>query len=548
MLFIIFCIVIIIFYFSYRFYGGKILKRLFSIDDKNPTPSHTINDNVDYVPTNPLILFGHHFSSIAGAGPIVGPVIVGIAFGWLPALLWIIIGSVFIGGPHDMGAIISSIRHQGRSISEIANRYISPLSYRLFLLFVWLALVYILIVFTDLTSSSFVEDGATATSSFIYIILAVLFGISIYRFKFKILYGSLIFVPFVFLGIYAGIEFPITNVPELMGSPSKFFNVLLIIYVFFASTLPVWLLLQPRDYLSSYLLYSSVLAGVIGIIFGGFEISYPVFTSYQSDYLGPLFPLVFVTIACGAVSGFHALVGSGTTSKQLDRESDAITIGYGGMLVEGIVAVIALSTVMILIPSKELSTKAPLTVYAEGIAKFVSLLGIPENYGKTFGLLALSSFILTTLDTATRLGRYIFQEFFNITESSYRWVATIATLLLPVIGLFSTMRDPITNKILPAWKVIWPLFGTTNQLLAGLVLLVISVYLLKNNKSILYTIIPSGFMIAMSIWSLIELILKYKLSMVGIIAITILVLSIIISIDSIITIRRYKLEPTPKGT
>lgn len=542
MLLLIFAVVLLIFFVAYNLYGKRVLKGLFSIDDSNKTPAHLINDNIDYVATNPLILFGHHFSSIAGAGPIVGPIIVGIAFGWLPALLWIVLGSVFIGGVHDIGAIIASIRHQGRSISEIANRYISKLSYKLFLLFIWLALVYILIVFADLTSNSFVEDGATATASLIYIIIAIIFGISIYKFGLKTLYGSIIFVPLIFLGIFIGIELPLVNIPEFLGSKIRFFNLILLVYVFFASTLPVWLLLQPRDYLSSYLLYSSVLAGIIGITFGGFSVSYPIFTSYRSDYLGPLFPLVFVTIACGAVSGFHALVGSGTTSKQLDKESDAIKIGYGGMLVEGIVAVIALSTVMILLPSKELSQKAPLTIYAEGIARFLSIIGLPQNIGKTFGLLALSSFILTTLDTATRLGRYIFQEFTGLTKPSHRWVATIATLLLPTVGLFSKMKDPITHKVLPAWKVIWPLFGTTNQLLAGLVLLVITVYLLKCNKTIWYTFIPCIFMVIMSLWSLTELILKYKLSIVGLIAIAIFVLCIIMCINSTMTIYKYKKE------
>ncbi|MCX7958600.1 MAG: carbon starvation protein A, partial [Deltaproteobacteria bacterium] len=373
MLVTVFLLVILLFYIAYNFYGKKILIRLFSVDDNNRTPAHTLNDNIDFVPTNPLILFGHHFSSIAGAGPIVGPIIVGIAFGWLPALLWIILGSVFIGGTHDMGSIIASVRHQGRSISEIANKYISKLSYKLFLLFIWLALIYILIVFTDLTSGSFIEDGATATASLLYIFIAVAFGFAIYKFRMKILPGTIIFVPLIFLGIFIGIEFPLTGVPQIMGSQSKFYNIALLIYVFIASTLPVWSLLQPRDYLSSYLLYSSVIAGIIGILFGGFEINYPVFTSYTSDYLGPIFPLVFVTIACGAVSGFHALVASGTTSKQIDRESDALKIGYGGMLVEGIVAVIALSTVMILLPSRELSQKAPLTIYAEGIARFLSI-------------------------------------------------------------------------------------------------------------------------------------------------------------------------------
>ncbi len=542
MLLILFLLTLLLFFFGYQFYGKRIIARLFSLDDKNPTPSHTMRDNIDFFPTNPLILFGHHFSSIAGAGPIVGPIIVGVAFGWLPALIWIMIGSIFIGGVQDVGSIIASIRHQGRSISEIANKYISRFSYKLFLLFTWLALVYILIVFTDLTSSSFAQDGATATASFLYIFLAILFGISIYKLNLKILPGSLIFVPLVFFGIYLGTIFPLQGIPEFMGSQARTFNIILLIYVFFASTLPVWLLLQPRDYLSSYLLYSSIFAGIIGITLGGFGVNYPIFTSYQSDYLGPLFPLVFVTIACGAVSGFHALVGSGTTSKQIDKESDALKIGYGGMLVEGIVAVIALSTVMILLPSKELSGKDPLTIYADGISRFLSIIGLPQHIGRTFGLLALSSFILTTLDTATRLGRYMFQEFFNLTKPSQRWIATIATLVLPTIGLFATLRDPTTQKILPAWKVIWPLFGTTNQLLAGLVLLIITVYLMKNNKNIWYSLVPSIFMVLMSLWSLLELIAKYRISMVGIIAVILLILTVAICIDSFFTMTKYKIS------
>ncbi|MBU9888361.1 MAG: carbon starvation protein A [Candidatus Omnitrophica bacterium] len=543
MLLLIFLSVLALFYAAYHFYGEGVLSKLFGVDDKNPTPSHTQSDGIDYVPTPNLILFGHHFSSIAGAGPIVGPIIVGVAFGWLPALIWIVLGSILIGGPHDMGAVLASVRHQGRSLSEIARRYISPLSYKLFLLFIWLALVYILIVFADLTSASFVEDGATATASFFYILLAVLFGLAINRFGLNIFRSSLIFVPLIFAGIYIGIVFPVKNVPLILGSANGFFNFVLLVYVFFASTLPVWFLLQPRDYLSSYLLYFSVLAGVAGILLGEFKIAYPAFTSYQSDYLGPLFPLVFVTIACGAVSGFHALVGSGTTSKQINRESDAVKIGYGGMLVEGIVAVIALMTVMILAPSGELGSKAPLAVYAEGIARFLAVFHLPVAFGKTFGLMALSAFILTTLDTATRLGRYVFQEFFGWTDSRHRWKATAVTLIFPAIGLYSTLQDPLSGKVLPAWKVIWPLFGTTNQLLAGLVLLVISVYLLKSRKKISYTLIPCVFMVVMSVWSLAELILKYGGTMIGGIAIAILILTVVIIVDSAVTIKKYYQNP-----
>lgn len=537
MLALLFLAVLAAFAAAYVRLGQGRLRGLFGIDDTVATPALTRADGVDFVAAKPAVLFGHHFSSIAGAGPIVGPVIVGLAYGWLPALVWVVLGSIFIGGVHDLGAIAASIRHEGRSVSEIARRYITPLSYRLFLLFTWLTLVYVLVVFTSLTSSAFLENGAVATSSVLYIVLAVLFGLALYRFKVGLLPASLVFVPLVFVGIWAGVRWPIQGVPDLFGGPDNTWDVLLLAYCFLASTLPVWLLLQPRDYLSSFLLYSSVGAGALGILSGRFPVQYPAFLGFHSDYLGPMLPVIFVTIACGAVSGFHALVGSGTTSKQLARQSDAVLIGYGGMLTEGVVAMIALATVMVLSAGSPETKQQPMAVYAEGLARFTSLLGLSPEVGRTFGLLALSSFVLTTLDTAARLARYIFQEFTGLTAPEHRWTATLATLAPPAFFLFITLKGP-SGQPMPAWKAVWPLFGTANQLLAALVLLVLTVWLLRRKKNYLWTLLPMAFMLSMTVWSLVQLIVLYKLSLIGGICALLLLLAALIVLETVRSLRR----------
>ncbi len=516
----------ILFIIAYKTYGSMLAKK-FELSDENETPAHTMEDGVDFVPTKPIVLFGHHFSSIAGAGPIVGPILGASAFGWLPAIFWIIIGSIFIGGVHDFSSIVASIRHKARSIAEISKEYMGKTAYTIFLLFIWLTLVYVLIVFLDLTATTFAKNGSVATTSILYIVLAIFFGFSIYKSNIKLLYSTIFFVLLIFFSIYIGNILPLNLKPLLFSSQEhliavkKNWSAILLIYVFFASTLPVWVLLQPRDYLSSFLLYSSVLVGAIGIIFGGFHITYPAYTSF---YVGnkSLFPILFVTIACGAISGFHSLVASGTTSKQLNKESDAKVIGYGAMLMEGVVALISLSTIMIITKGAKVN---PIGAYASGIGKFVSVLGIPAKFGTTFGLLVLSAFLLTTLDTATRLARYVLQELFNWQIQKTRFLATIITLILPAIFAFIDIKDNNGN-ILPAWKAIWPVFGASNQLLATLVLLVITVWLKKMGKNSLITFIPLIFMLAVTLTALVQLILIYKLSAVGIIAIVLFLLSI----------------------
>lgn len=539
MLVVILLIALALFVSAYFLYG-RFLEKRYEVNDSCPTPCHTSYDGVDRVPAQKAVLFGHHFSSIAGAGPIVGPIIAAIAFGWLPALLWVILGAIFIGGMHDFSALIASVRHKARSVAEIAKEYMSPLAYKLFLVFIWLALVYVLAVLTDLTSSTFVQDGGVATSSLLFIGLALGFGAFIYRLKVRVLWSSLIFVPLVFFAVWVGQIIPLSAsiIPSFIGgNPGKTWDLILIFYCFFASTTPVWILLQPRDYLSSFLLYGSVIGGFFGILFGGYILEYPALKTWIAPQVGPLFPILFITIACGACSGFHALVASGTSSKQLNKESDARTISYGGMLIEGLVAVIAISTVAILVKGDALTGKDPLIVYGTGLGKFLTVFGIPSNLGFSFGLLALSTFILTTLDTATRIGRYAFEEFFNLKGKKMRYFSTLATVILPAIFVLITLKDAQGNPI-PAWKVIWPIFGTTNQLLAGLTLLVVAVWLKKIGKKMAFVLIPMVFMNIMTLWALVILLGQYKFSAVGFIAIVLLFLALLLIFEAYRTARK----------
>ncbi|MFA5101196.1 MAG: carbon starvation protein A [Candidatus Omnitrophota bacterium] len=510
---IIFVLACLILGLGYLKYGG-FLSGFFKLDNRNPPPSKTMYDGVDYVPASSPVLFGHQFSSIAGAGPVLGPIIAGLAFGWLPVWLWIIIGSLLIGGVHDFSSLVISMRSRGRSIAEIARTYMSARAYRLMLAFIWLTLVYVLTVFTDLTAATFKADGGVATSSILFIGLAVGFGISLYRLKIPLHWATGIFVSLVFFCVWLGQQIPLNNIPALFGDTAKTWDIVLIVYCFISSVAPVWILLQPRDYLSSFLLYGSILGGFLGIVFGGFSLKYPAFIGWTSPDIGPMFPLLFVTVACGAISGFHSIVASGTTSKQIKKESHALRIGYGAMLVEAFVAVIALAVIMMTDINDPVLNKAPLAIYGAGMAKFFSLFGVPAEYGNSFGILALSTFILTTLDTATRLARYIFQEFFNWEGKNTRYLATAATLCLPALFVLIQLKDPAGN-IVPAWKIIWPVFGATNQLLAGLALMVVAVWLKKNGKPVWFVVLPMIFMLAMTSWALVIVVLQHKFSLVG---------------------------------
>ncbi len=515
---------VVIFILAYYYYGNFLAKKVYQLNDDHITPATQIDDKVDYVPIEPKFLMGQHFSAIAAAGPVTGPILAGILFGWVPALIWIILGSIFIGGVHDMGSLIASVRHKARSITEVVKENVSTRAYILFMIFIWITLVYIIVAFTDITASSFVgsitlengekvSGGAIATSSMLYLLFPVIMGLLLKFTRLSLFYATLIFLPLIAFAIWVGQYIPF-NLDQFLGistsASHKLWDVGILVYCFIASILPMWLLLQPRGHLGGYFLYASLLVAAIGIIFGGFTVKFPAFIIPEgstSVSLFPMFPLLFITIACGACSGFHALVSSGTTSKQLKKESDAKIIGYGAMLLEGLVAIIALACVMILSKDNPNISKAPNFIFASGIGSFLELIHLPAALGVSFGLMAFTTFVYDTLDVCTRLGRYIIEELTGWKNWFGRAFATALTAGVPLMFVMQKILDAKGNEI-PAWKVFWGIFGAANQLLAALALIGISVWLLNSNRKKIWlvTFLPAVWMFIMSNWALINLI------------------------------------------
>lgn len=509
-------------YYSY----GPLLSRLLKLRTDVPTPAVSLRDDVDYAPIDSKFLLSQHFSAIAAAGPIVGPILAGYLFGWLPALLWILIGSILIGGVHDMTALVASIRHKARSIAEVVRDHMSRKSYLLFLAFVWLALVYIIVAFTDVTATSFhgqrtlengekIRGGGTATASLLYLALPMIMGTLLRFTKLSVGWATIIFLPLVGLSIWVGQLIPF-DVGGLFGlsehGAQTAWNVALLLYCLIASVLPMWLLLQPRGHLGGYFLYVALGAGMIGVIFGGNAIEYPALTGadlFNSDIAAkPMFPLLFITIACGACSGFHSIIASGTTSKQLRSEPDAKVIGYGAMLLEAMVAVVSLCCLMLLKKEDPLLAAGkpePNLIYAQGIGSFMSIVGVSRAFGISFGLMAFTTFVYDTLDVCTRLGRYILQELTGMQGAAGRWLATAVTAGVPLVFL---IWQPSDAEGRPAWLIFWNLFGASNQLLAALTLLGVTVWLWRTYHArwvLAVTGLPCVFMYVMSMWALVRI-------------------------------------------
>jgi carbon starvation protein len=500
-------IVLVALALGYRFYGGFIARQ-YNLDPDAKTPAERHNDGVDFVPTKPFYLLGQHFSAISAAGPIAGPILACQLFGWGPSLLWILFGVVFIGAVHDFSTLVASVRHDARSIADVVKANLGPRAALSLSLFIWVALLYVIVAFTDVTASTFVSKdtdlagltfrfnpgGAVAIASVLYLTLSIVMGVVDRYLKPPLWLQTLIFVPATFAAVWAG-----TQLSTVLVLDGKTWAILIIAYCFVASLTPVWALLQPRGYLGGFVLYVSLAVGVIGLFFGGFDIAQPAFTGFVAP--GPaggmLFPFLFVTIACGACSGFHGLVCSGTTSKQISRETHTKAVGYGAMLLEGFVAVIALSTVMI-VSKADLAGKGPGAIYGEGLGRFLSVLIGEEHraFAITFGAMAFSTFVFDTLDVSTRLGRYIVQE---LTGWSGRLGAIAGTALTCAVPLaFLVASGP------GSYRNFWTLFGTSNQLLAGLSLLGVSVWLKRSGKKYWYTAYPMVFVLGITIWSLVQ--------------------------------------------
>lgn len=503
---------------------GSWLSRLLQLDDRRPTPAVTCRDDVDFEPTAAGFLMGQHFSAIAAAGPIVGPILAGLAFGWLPALIWILLGSILIGGVHDLTSLVASIRHGARSITEVVREHISRRAYLLFLTFVWIALVYIIVAFTDITARSFVgvqelEDGqqvlgsGIAMSSLLYLLLPVLMGLAMKYLKLGLFPATLIFVPLVGVSIWAGQQYPLDLERWFAlseGTTVKLWCTLLLLYCLVAAVVPVWLLLQPRGYLGGFLLYAALLGGALGLALGNHTVQYPAFVAWTNAKGEQLFPFLFITIACGACSGFHSLISSGTTSKQLAKESDARKIGYGAMLLEAMVAVISLCCVMMFTQgAPEVTGKPPNLIYARGLGNFLQAVGIPMELAVSFALLAFTTFVYDTLDVCTRLGRFIIEELTGLKGPAGRWLGTALTAGVPLFFLWTAGSDA-SGKPVEIWKVFWSLFGASNQLLAALALLGVTVWLWRTRRATwvwLVAGLPTLWMYTMSTWALIAMIL-----------------------------------------
>lgn len=496
---------------------GRLLGRLLQLDPKTKTPAVELRDGIDFEPLSSSALLPQHFSAIAAAGPIVGPILAGITFGWLPALLWILIGSIFVGGVHDITALVASIRHKARSIAEVVREHMSRRSYLLFLSFIWIALIYIIVAFTDVTAASFVgaataEAGgvggaAIASSSLIYLLLTLIMGLAMRYAGLSQKWALAIFLPLVAGAIVIGPYMPF-DLAAMTGQDDngarKTWDVILLVYCLIAGVMPVWLLLQPRGQLGGWFLYAALAAGAVGLAFGGGTAEYPMFRGWQvtgaDGITTNLFPLLFITIACGACSGFHSLIASGTTSKQLRVETDAVVVGYGTMLLEAMVSIIALCCVMMFAAGSPQLNGGPNQVFSQGIGKFLEVIHLPRAVGMTFALMAFTTFVYDTLDVCTRLGRYILQE---LTGWHGRGGRALGTALTAGVPLFFLLGHSDPN--VPVWRIFWNLFGASNQLLAALTLLGVTVWLWRTRGVWwvwIVTGIPTLLMYLTSTWAL----------------------------------------------
>ena len=508
---------------GYIFYGGWLCKQWGVGESKEPTPAHALEDGVDYVPAKAPVLMGHHFSSIAGAGPITGPI--GAAmFGWLPVTLWVLIGGIFFGGVHDFGALFASVRHKGQSIGEVISANMSRRAKRLFIIFSYLTLILVVAAFASIVASTFGavvdESGAidvaasgtqasVAMVSILFILIAIVFGFCVYRRNVPMSIASIIGVIAIVVIMAVGMNF------HPIYLTTKTWMIIVGIYIAIASVTPVWILLQPRDYLSSFLLYAMMAVALVGVIvshapMGGAD-GLPMVTGFAVDNgngMQYMFPVLFTTVACGAISGFHSLVSSGTTSKQLDKETDAKPIAYGGMLLECVLAVITVCAINFAYKYNAANPDTALTgataIFGGGIAQMYAAFGPGVvKVLRTLLVLTYSAFCLTSLDTATRLARFMFQEFWlepgqtpkDITEGWKKVMVNpyFATILTVVLGVILGMTG---------YGKIWGLFGAANQLLAGIGLLAVATWLGnagKNNKMFLA---PMAFMIVVTICSL----------------------------------------------
>lgn len=555
---------VVFFFLAYRFYA-RFIARLFDENDKNQTPACSMKDDCDYVPTKPIVLFGHHFASIAGGGPIIGPT-TALLFGFLPVWLWAVLGTIFIGCVHDMTALFASVREKGKSIAQIAKASLGNTGFFLFICFTILMLLLVTSAFLGLTATALTslistdvlklasdqtmvrtvtdngivkaQIGGIASSSVIFITFCAPFlGFLVYIKKINVYLASAMAIFICIVSVIIGMSFPVTFKPNT-------WMIILCIYTLFAAGIPVWIILQPRDFTNSFLLYAGVVMLFVGGILAGFKgitFDAPALNVAQGTVkMGPIWPFLFITVACGAISGFHCLVAGGTSSKQISRETDIKKIAFGGMLLEGLLAIGVLVAVgcgimfsdyvNIVFPTAEGVKSNPILAFAAGAGGLMDkAFGIPPVYGTIFGILLVEGFVVTTLDTAVRLNRYLFEELWQVIfktvpkiMKSYFFNAFLCVILMYILAYKN------------AFLVIWPIFGSANQLLASLALIAVSVWLINRKKTAWFTLLPAVFMMVTTIYSLFILLIEKYIPKNNIMLSVIDVLLIVFSIGVVL--------------
>jgi carbon starvation protein len=550
----------ILFYLGYRFYT-RYISKVFEENDKNPTPAVAMKDDVDYVPTKPIVLFGHHFASIAGGGPIIGPT-VALLFGFIPVWLWVVLGSIFIGAVHDMTAMFASVREKGKSVAEIAKSTLGNTGFFLFISFTIILLLLVTSAFLGLTATALTSllsldvlklapdqtvvktvmvggvlnaqiGGIASTSVIVITCFAPVIGYLLYKKGINAYTASGLAIVVCIFSVIVGMSYPVTlNTTTWM--------IILCFYTLLAAGIPVWIILQPRDFTNSFLLYLGVAALFIAGIVAGFKgvtFSAPALNMAEGGAkLGPIWPFLFITVACGAISGFHCLVAGGTSSKQVSKESDIKKIAFGGMLLEGLLAIGVLVAVgcgiafsdytNIVFPTIAGVRSNPILAFAAGAGGLLNMgLAIPPVYGTIFGILLVEGFVITTLDTAVRLNRYLFEELWQVIFKNVPKIMKtyIFNSFLCVVLMFILAYNN-------AFLVIWPIFGSANQLLASLALIAVSVWLVKRGKNIWFTVLPAIFMMVTTLYSLIVLLIEKYIPkqnvMLSVVAILLIILSI----------------------
>lgn len=472
---------------GYVFYGRHIAKK-WGIDPKAKTPAVEINDGKDYVPTNGWTVFSHQFSSIAGAGPVTGAIQAAV-FGWLPVLLWILIGGVFFGAVTDFGALYASVKNQGKSMGMLIEKYIGKLGRKLFTIFCWLFSLLIIAVFADMVSGTFnafdaktgalsanaAANGSAGMVSIMFMVFAVIFGLIQKKFNFSGFKEFLIGVIFIVASFAIGIKCPIT-----LGKDG--WSYVVFAYIFVAAIMPIWLMKQPRDYMTTIMFVCMILGAAVGLIIGHPTMNLPVFTGFKNEQLGTMFPILFVTVACGAVSGFHSLVSSGTSSKTIENEKDMLKVGYGAMILESVLAVLALCVAGAAAAKDGTPAEGtPFQIFSRGVAGFFEKMGMPVSVATVFMTMCVSALALTTLDAVARIGKMSFQEIFSVDDmkNAKLWRKIVCN---PYFATIITLAcGYVLTKI--GYQKVWPLFGSANQLLSALVLITLCVFLKVTGRS-----------------------------------------------------------------